>query len=262
LILDLIGLTVSFAFLGFSSWRDIVSREVPDRLWLFAYPLGLVLLTARFFAQSQSSLLMVISLVSALAVSIVLPYLGLWGGADGKAFLCLAILNPLIPSFGLHMPDIVDPFFPLVVFSNAYVASLVSLGYPIQRNLRTRRSHTLFEGLEEESLFRKIGAFLTGYRVPVDELKSRPFLFPIETVHQHGLRVTRHFRFDLRVDWDPQKALAEVKAASDSGLIHGTIWVSPGLPFLVFLTAGLCLTLVLGDIVWYVVSSALNLVLA
>jgi len=256
--LDLIGILASFTFLGFSSWRDIVSREVTDRLWVVCYPIGLLLLVLRLVAQTGSWLLLLFSVASALILSIALPHLGLWGGADGKAFLCLAIMNPVTPVLGAFVLPIVNPFFPLVVFSNAYVASLASILYPIQRNLRTHASHELFEGLDEEGRFRKVAAFLTGYRVAVEELESNHFLFPLESVRRQGSALERHFKFEMRVDSDLQKEVAEIRAAADSRLLRGPVWVSPGLPFLVFVTVGLGLSLLLGDIVWYIVSSLLN----
>jgi len=254
LILDLIALLASFTFFGYSSWSDIVSREVPDRVWLLSYPVGLMLIAVRLIVETSSWMVILISVASAVALSMVLPYLGLWGGADGKAFICLALLNPMIPALGEAFSHIVNPFFPLVVFSNAYVASLASMLYPIQRNLRALATHELFEGLEDERFLRKAAAFLTGYRVQVRELESKPFLFLLESVDHQGSTPRRHFIFELRVDSDRRKELADIKAAVDSGLLRGTIWASPGLPFLLFLTVGLGLSVLFGDIVWRALS--------
>lgn len=248
--LDLIGVLASFTFLGYSSWRDIVSREVPDRVWLISYPVGLVLIAVRLIVETSSWMLILISVASAVALSVALPYLGLWGGADGKGFICLALMNPMIPALGKSFSHIVNPFFPLVVFSNAYVASLALMLYPIQRNLRAVPTHELFEGLEDERFLRKVAAFLTGYRVSVGELESKSFLFLLESVDRQGSMVRRHFIFELRVDSDRRKELADIKAAVDSGLVRGTVWASPGVPFLLFVTLGLGLSVLFGDIVW------------
>jgi preflagellin peptidase FlaK len=257
-MLYLIGLLSSFVFLSFSSWKDVMTREVTDRVWLLFYPAGLMLLATRFFTQTDSLLPIVLSVAGAFAISIAWPYLGLWGGADSKAFLCLAIMNPLTPSLDPRMPHILDPFFPLVVFCNAYVASLASILYAVLRNLRTRPLHTLFDGLQREGRLRKLAAFLTGYRIPVDELESKSFLFPLETVRWQGSRFTRHFKFQFDVNTDPQKEFTQIIAARDSGLLHDAVWVSPGLPFLLFMTAGLTLALIVGDMVWHVVWAVLS----
>jgi len=253
--LDLIGLLASFTFLGYSSWRDIVNREVPDRVWLVCYPVGLVLIALRLIVQTSSWIVILLSVASAVALSVALPYLGLWGGADGKGFICLALMNPMIPVLGESSSHIVNPFFPLVVFSNAYIASLTSMLYPIQRNLRALPMRELFDGLEDESFLRKVAAFFTGYRVPVGELESKPFLFLLESVDHQGSTPRRHFIFELRVDSDSREELADIKAAVDSGMLRQTVWVSPGLPFLLFVTVGLGLSVLFGDIVWRALSA-------
>lgn len=261
LTLDVIGLAASLAFLIYSSWRDIVSREVSDRVWMIFYPVGLALTAIRLTVQTGSWLQILLSVAVTVAISLALPFLGLWGGADGKGFICLALMNPLIPSLG-NLSRIADPFFPLVVFSNAYVASLVSMLYPIQRNLRMRRQHGLFEGLEHESYLHKATAFVTGYRVPIDELESKPHLFLLESIHQREPTARRLFQFDPRVDSDRGKELAEIKKAADSGLLRGDIWVSPGLPFLVFVTLGLGISLLFGDVVWNFISALTHAIVA
>lgn len=257
-VIDVIGLAASFLFLAYSSWKDILTREVPDEVWLVAYPVGLVLIAVRLIVQTSSWWLILLSVASVIVISLVLSYLRLWGGADAKGFICLAIMNPLVPALGGSLSHIVDPLFPLVVFSNSYIASLASVVYPIKRNLQTRPLHELFAGLETESLPHKMVAFLTGYRVSVGELESKTYLFPLESIDRQGSTLRRRFKFGLSVDSDRPKELGEIKALADSGLLHGTVWVSPGLPFLLFITLGLALSLLLGDIVWYAVSALIH----
>jgi preflagellin peptidase FlaK len=256
--LDLAGVLASFTFLIYSSWSDIVSREVSDRVWLIFYPVGLVLMSIRLIVQTGSWLVILVSIVSTAVIGLLLPLLGLWGGADGKGFICLALMNPLVPAFSGNLFHIVDPLFPLVVFSNAYVASIASLLYPIQRNLRTFRRHGVFEGMEHERHLHKVAAFLTGYQVSIGELESKPHLFLLESVHRQESTIRRDFEFNPRIDLDRSKELAEIKEAAGSGLLRGGIWVSPGLPFLVFVTLGLAISLLLGDIVWSFVSAVMG----
>ncbi|HXZ97904.1 MAG TPA: A24 family peptidase C-terminal domain-containing protein [Candidatus Acidoferrum sp.] len=258
LTLDVIGLVASFTFLTYSSWSDIVSREVSDRVWMIFYPAGLALTVIRLIVQTGSWLEILLSISITVAISLLLPYLGLWGGADGKGFICLALMNPVVPAVGGNLLHIVDPFFPLVVFCNAYVASLLALLYPIQRNVRMRRRQRLFEGLEDESSLHKATALLTGYKVPVGELESKPHLFLLESIRLQESTVKRRLEFNLRVDLDKSEELAEIRRAADSGLLGGGIWVSPGLPFLVFVTLGLAISVLLGDVVWSLVSTLMR----
>ena len=256
-LLDLAGLAASFLFLVYASWRDIGTREVSNRLWIVSYPAALVLLGIRFLAQPELWQLIVVSIAITSVVSLGLSLLGLWGGADAKGFICLAINNPVVPVFGGVMFPSLNPFFPLIVFSNSFLASLASLLYPVQRNLRSGRLNELFAGFEGESTFNRIAAFLIGYRVTLDKLRSSHFLFPIEYTDSQGPDSRRHFRFELRIDHDPLKEHAEVKDTAGSGR-NDKVWVSPGLPFIVFIVAGLVLSVAFGDIIWYGVSAVMR----
>ena len=256
LTLDVAGLLASFTFLIYSSWSDIRSREVSDRVWLIFYPVGFALAAIRLAIQTSAWALILVALLSTVAISLLLPYLGFWGGADGKGFICLALMNPLIPALGGNLSHIIDPFFPFVVFSNAYVASLASIVYPIQRNLRECLRGKLFEGFEHESFLRKMTAFLTGYKVPLAELESKPHLFLLESVQWQEPTAKRRFEFDPRINFDRSRELAEIIAA-DTGLLEG-VWASPGIPFLVFVTLGLAISLLFGDIVWSSVSAVIH----
>jgi preflagellin peptidase FlaK len=259
LTLDVAGLLASFTFLIYSSWSDIKSREVSDRVWLIFYPVGFVLTAIRLFVQTGVWVLILVSLLSTVAISLLLPYLGFWGGADGKGFICLALMNPLIPALDGNLSHIIDPFFPLVVFSNAYVVSIASIVYPIQRNLRECLRGMLFEGFEHESFLHKLTAFLTGYKVRIDELESKPHLFLLESVCQ-GSTVRRRFEFDPRINFDRSRELAEIRAAG-SGLVGRGVWVSPGLPFLIFVTLGWGISLLFGDVVWSFVLAVMHAIL-
>ena len=259
LILDAAGLLASFTFLIYSSWSDLKTREVPDRVWMIFYPVGIMLTATRLVVQANAWTLILISLFSTILISLLLPYLGFWGGADGKGLICLALMNPLIPTLGRNLSGIIDPFFPLVVFSNAYVASFASIIYPIQRNLSMSRRDILFEGFEHESFLHKLTAFLTGYKVSIEELEAKPHLFLMESVHRQKSTPTRRFKFDPTVNSDRTRELAEIREAG-LGLTSDGIWVSPGLPFLIFVTLGLILTLLFGDIVWSFVSAIVHMI--
>ena len=125
-----------------------------------------------------------------------------------------------------------------------------------------RRPRMRFEGLEDESYLHKVTAFITGYQVPIDELETRPHLFLLESVQMQGSTVRRRFEFDPRVDLDRSKELAKIKSAADLGLIRGGIWVSPGLPFLVFLTSGWGLSLLFGDVLWSFIAASMRAIAA
>jgi hypothetical protein len=50
--------------------------------------------------------------------------------------------------------------------------------------------------------------------------------------------------------------VARLSRAVDAGRIDANVWATPGLPMLIFVTVGLIIALLFGDIVWLLVSFA------
>ncbi|MEM3442202.1 MAG: A24 family peptidase C-terminal domain-containing protein, partial [Candidatus Bathyarchaeia archaeon] len=46
--------------------------------------------------------------------------------------------------------------------------------------------------------------------------------------------------------------------AAETGKISGDVWATPGLPMLIFVTAGLIAALLVGDIIWLIINFALS----
>jgi hypothetical protein len=76
-LLDLVGLLVTFSFLAYGSWKDVLTREITNRLWLVYYPVGLVLLGTRLSVQSGSWLVIAVSIMITTVLSLGLALLGL-----------------------------------------------------------------------------------------------------------------------------------------------------------------------------------------
>jgi prepilin signal peptidase PulO-like enzyme (type II secretory pathway) len=52
--------------------------------------------------------------------------------------------------------------------------------------------------------------------------------------------------------------ITRLSKAVDAGKIDAYIWATPGLPMLIFITIGLIIALLFGDIVWMLVSFVLG----
>ena len=59
-----------------------------------------------------------------------------------------------------------------------------------------------------------------------------------------GGKIIRHLKITPRLEDDPKK---EAQMEEFLNELHGKIWVTPGLPFLVFVTVGFIAALVVGD---------------
>ncbi|HYW00854.1 MAG TPA: A24 family peptidase, partial [Candidatus Acidoferrum sp.] len=94
---DTIGLLASLVFFVIAAVYDLRIREVPDKVWLMYGLIGLGLIAMRLYSGLESIYLMAISIVLSVILSLVMAHLGVFGGADAKAMICLSLALPLVP---------------------------------------------------------------------------------------------------------------------------------------------------------------------
>ena len=256
--LDVARIILSLSFLFYASWSDWKQREVSNKVWIVFAPLALALTAIQivFYAPSlfnaQELLLpYVLSFVITSALSVALFYAGAFGGADAKALMCLALALPspiyLIPNVELFLP-----IFPFTVFSNAVLLAAVTALYAIVRNFiwKLRKSTELFAGFENESVGRKIVVLMTGYKVEPVELERSPHIYPLEDINVKENGESQRVLLTFPKDEERETIVANIASARKEGKIQNGVWVTPGLPMLIFITAGLIIALLLGDLVW------------
>jgi len=250
--LEFLRIFLSLSFLVLSSFHDLRTREVPNRVWILFGPSGFALSLLQFSLTKDNSFLVfwLLSFLATTGLSLALFYLGLFGGADAKALICLALALPVYPSSLDPHLDVLMPLFPLSVFSNAVLGSsllvFAIVGYNLFRLIQTRGK--LFEGLEREPFWNKILAFFTGYEVDLDKLRRGSHYISLEYFSrgEHGEPV-RHLRVSPRLD---EETTTKNYCLDDSFEgIKGKVWATPGLPFLVFVTTGFFISLLIGDVI-------------
>lgn len=241
---------LSLFFLVLSSWQDMKKREVSNKIWAVYGPAGLVLLVMQFFFGSGSVregdlILWLASFGLTTTVALILFYTGFFGGADSKALICLAIALPVYPSFVIKHVTTYVFFFPLAVLVNSVLgASLLTIIIVCYNLSQVLRKEKLFEELENEPFWTKAIAFATGFRVNAEKMKGSSFYFLLEQFSREEKGIIRRLKVTPRLDDDPQKEAQQKEILNE---IHGKIWVTPGLPFLVFVTAGFIVALIAGD---------------
>ncbi len=229
LILDSIRLSVGILILSYASFTDIKTRKASNTLWLTMGIIGGILLILDYFfigdIQGKLSYLLFIPII------IIIMYVFfqlrlLFGGADAKAMMSLAILAPFTPSL-FSFPLFISLLpFSWVIFSNAIILFLF---IPI--------------GLFLYNLIKKQVKFphsLLGYRMKLDEAR-KTFVWPLEHIVD-GEKKLSYVPHSI----DPQD---QFDAFEEMGIEE--IWVTPKIPFMIPLLAGFITAFFIGDILFF-----------
>jgi preflagellin peptidase FlaK len=253
-ILDAARIILSLSFLLYASWSDWKKREVSNRVWIVFAPLAFSLTLAQFVLLAQEPLLnYLISFAITSVMAVALFYAGAFGGADAKALMCIALALPspirLMSSVSLFLP-----IFPFTVFSNAVLLAALTVVYALFRNFvwKVRAKAGLFAGFENESFLRKITVLITGYKVEPASLEKSPHSYPLEDIIAKENGGTERKLLAFPKDETRETIVSRILSASREGKIQKGVWVTPGLPLLIFITAGLIIALLVGDLVWII----------
>jgi preflagellin peptidase FlaK len=260
--------TLSLAFLLYASWSDYKTREVTNRVWAIYAPTALLLTLAELLLSDPSKLpLFGLSFGVTAALAIILFYSGGFGGADSKALMCIALALPFStetlfqPIFASGVSPLSQNIFPLTIFSNSVLFAAASAIYMLLRNLiqRATSGKKLFEGsLATESIGKKMLVMVTGYKVSVAKLKEKWHVYPMEDIEGDGENMLKRKLVVVPKDEGRNEIVERLSNAVDAGKISDRVWATPGLPMLIFVTVGLIVALLFGDIVWILVSVILG----
>jgi preflagellin peptidase FlaK len=257
------SVAVTAVLLIYASWSDYKTREVSNRVWEIYAPIALALSLADLLLYDPSKLLLFgISASLIVGMAFLLFYSGGFGGADSKALMCIAVALPFSPAI-LSMPIVnnsLSPFaqyiFPLTIFSNAILFAAASGIYMIFRNLiwhKMNGKKMFTDSLAQESLWKKTIVLVTGYRMPISKLKEKWHVFPMEDISDNGEVNVKRILVVIPHDEGRDKIVGRLSNAVNVGKIDSYVWATPGLPMLIFITLGLFVALVFGDVVWLLV---------
>ena len=113
---DIIKFAIAFPLLLYAAYSDIKKREADNWIWIFIGITG-----AFFLFFNKNYFLEAISIAISIPIAFLLYIFGM-GGADAKAIMAIALLNPLPPSITIfHSPQFV---FPLTVLINSLLLIL------------------------------------------------------------------------------------------------------------------------------------------
>lgn len=220
-LLDVYNIRILLAILMLSiaSSIDIWKREISDALWIGFAAVAIVLI---FLEPDLTGILKSIGISLIIApVALVMWRMGLFGGADALGLMVLAALAPQASlSNGL-----ITPFTTL---TNAALLSVIPIFTNVIRNVIALLNHSdIFEGFNE-TRSKKILAIFLGYRA-----KNPKYGFSIETTEGN------HKKLDFSLKHAEK---AEFCSKPDT-------WITPSIPYILYITAGFVVQIVFGDIV-------------
>jgi preflagellin peptidase FlaK len=250
-VIELASIVVTLFFFSISSIYDLKTREVDDWVWLIYGPIGLSLTILRLLLDASNLVLTLLAIGVTTGVALALGYFGLFGGADAKAMICLGLTLPLNPTIIHPLLGYVHPFFPIVVVIIAFLCSAsLSVWFGL-KNLVTylRFGRRMFDGLENETAWRKIMACILGYPAKFSKLRSTFYLYPMEEAKRDNSVTHRSLKLYISAETDREQLVSELSNAMKPEF-NGEVWVTPGIPMLLFMLVGLILALIFGDIVF------------
>jgi archaeal preflagellin peptidase FlaK len=221
------NILIASAMLLFTSYLDLRKREVPDKVWIIFGAIGVALEIYEVKIGETALISLTISVILATVIGLGIFFAGLYGGADGKALIVLAILVPyFVPRIGIYH------IAPLIVLTNGILLSMLLPAALVILNVsRLVRGKKIFEGFSEP-VYRKILATFLGYK---STGRPRDFQFSMEKKNAQSENIQgKKFDFSFMQD--------------NFETAPGT-WVTPGIPLLVFFTAGFFVLLLYGDLV-------------
>jgi len=190
---------------------------------------------------------MLVSVVSVYVVVYILFRLNAFGGADAKALIALSFLLPVFPDiglFGCELPLNGVPPLNIFAFSTLVNAVLLTLVVPLgilAYNLATLSLHEIMEN--------PLYLFI-GYRCKISGLKGRHIKLIEDYVCEDGKIKKKFTKSGVVIDDSTLKRLEQL---ASEGLIGEQVWVTPGLPFMIPITAGFVSAIIYGDMMLGVV---------
>lgn len=240
---ELIRILLAASMLGVASFLDIRKREISDLVWIFFGIIALAVYILEFILGGKFDIVNTgVPMLIAIAISFGIYKSGLFGGADALAIMTLTIILPTF-SGNLTQNDLLGhgvllhSIVPLIVLSNAVILSLSQIGLNLIRNgmYEIKNPGRLFEGFEHESISRKIAALLLG--------------------HKTGAKLEYAFSIEQVQDGRRQFIFAPMNAETTEYERRANIWVTTGIPFIVFMLTGFIVMLFVGDLVGFGLST-------
>ncbi|AAM07845.1 TPA: peptidase A24 [Methanosarcina acetivorans] len=256
-MIEVLKLAACLPFLLYSSYLDLETRRVPNRIWkLMLFSLSGFLIYEIVEGGILFMLQLVFSFFSSFFLAYLLFRLRVFGGADAKALIVIGTLVPVYPVldfYGYTFPLLGFPpvgLFSLTVLENSVLlTAIIPLGIFCYNILHFT-----------PDMLKKPFYMLFAYRINIRDMRR---------LLEKGRHIRLTERFELNNGkLNPffagrginvnQNMISRLEAHEEHGLLDGTVWVTPGLPFMIPITASFVLAVILGDLIYYFLTEVLT----
>jgi len=246
-LFSFLGLCIGSCLLVYASYSDVKTREISDLVWILMSVFGVFFILVELFIGSGS--LSLFQLFISLAVGAIFAFLLYFlnfGGADVKAIISLSVLFPTFPAFylsgsllhlSLSLPITGVPPLNIFVLSTLTNALLIALSSPI--------SLFLYNSIKKH--FSPL--MFLGYKVSISELNAKK---NFKLMHELQIQGHGSDGIEKKYVWGGVEPTEEVISCLEELEQKGKlreVWVTPELPFILYLTAGFFTAAFYGDFI-------------
>jgi preflagellin peptidase FlaK len=226
---------------------DIKERSVTNRLWLLMIAAGVPFASYNLLIYRIPFLIPFISsLLFTFALSYLFFRLNLFGGADAKSLICISLLIPTHPGFHFfshHFPISSSLNNGLVLFPFAISTLLNATILTLTVSLALLFYNLL--NLRPEELRKNLGFLFISYKVHLNELTDVKHTRLVHSYEEKEGNVEKKFIFGgVEID---KGVIEKLKNYAADGKLGEEVWVTPDLPFILFITAGFVISVLYGN---------------
>jgi preflagellin peptidase FlaK len=235
----------------YACYSDLKTRTVANEVWLLMIAVGIPLAIYNFYVQGIPFLIrFVLSLAVTFALSYLFFYMNLFGGADAKSLISIAVLLPVNPLLSTSLIFYPLPFAVTTLFNGAIISLIVPPSLFLYNLLPLRSA-----GLQKD-----LSLAFIGYKMRIDGLakskhKFLRLLHSYESAEGAGKEGTVKRKFSFGGAEIDDETIEKLKNYYAQGKISEDVWVTPGLPYMLFITAGFFIALFYGNLILHILTA-------
>ncbi|WP_342304027.1 A24 family peptidase C-terminal domain-containing protein [Methanolobus sp. ZRKC5] len=244
-MIEILKVLACMPFLLYACYADIKTRRVANEVWVMMFGVGFIFIMYDLMTYGFPYLIRnILSFIFIFAFVYMLFQFGAFGGADAKVLMVISLIIPTFPVITIGSTSLPLDGIPLInlfafsVFGNSIILTIiVPIGLFLYNLIKS----------PSESLRRPFYMFI-GYIMPISKLEKGHF----RMIESYGkTKEGIEFKFSRSGTELSSDVISELKGYRKEGKVKEGVWITPGLPFMIPITAGFITAVVFGDLIFY-----------